>query len=308
MSDATALLINTRGNPDLLSATVLSLARLARWPNELKFCCRVDQDDLDTLASIARLRNYVNLSYVIGPRPMSLGAELNRFCHNVKAGFYHVINDDVIPLTPNWDEPQRKRRDERAAKGKSAALVACWMLPEIPGGGMSTPDYPIVTREWLDAAPGGNIFTEYFPFWFDDRWLQEVAMYVFGKGIGPLPIGLSARKQRTQRMRDIVFWFDFFIALADERISQAQSIADALGLGIDIRKDRAQQIRFMSALQARDRERVVETHGRFADKREPDPAYLAARGAAAQVLKAVAGREYDFTVKEPDGEVVDKAA
>lgn len=314
MSDVTALLINTRGNPDLLTTTVIALLRLAKRPLDLRFCVRVDQDDLPTFDAINRLRKYCNLSYVIGGRPKSLGAELNRFCHNVKADFYHVINDDVIPLTPNWDEPQVKRRDGMLEKGKTPAFVGCWLLPEIPGGGMCTPDYPIVTRQWLDAAPGGDIFTNYFPFWFDDRWLQEVSMLIHGKTVQPLPIALSARKNLTQRMRDVTFWFNFYLSLQDERIAQAQEIADKIGVKVDIRKDRVGMIEFMRNMHTRDRDKFDETHGRFKDKSDPDPFYLESKKEAEHILRAMGGEEAVARanavqeVKGSGGEDVDKAA
>ena len=99
MTDTSAVLITSRGNPDKLIATCMALHGMACRPDLLRFAIRCDVDDFDTIAAVGRLGKHMNVHYRIGSRPRSLGAELNALVSEVDAGFYHVINDDVLPLT-----------------------------------------------------------------------------------------------------------------------------------------------------------------------------------------------------------------
>ena len=55
MNDLTAVLIMSRGNPERLIATCMSLARLAHRPDLLRFRVRCDSDDPQTSAAALRL-------------------------------------------------------------------------------------------------------------------------------------------------------------------------------------------------------------------------------------------------------------
>lgn len=281
MNDKTAALIASRGNPERLIATCMSLYRLAQKPRLLEFCIRADLDDTDTHTAALRLEKHMPVDVFLGPRPMSLGAEIEMMVKRADAGFYHVLNDDVLPLTCNWDAPQFEMRK------RHPAFVSCWVLPEVMAAtGRMSPDYPVVTREWIDAA--GRLFTPYFPYWFDDRWLADVWMLATGKTIVPLAINMSARKRRTQRMRDLDFWFSFYQWLEDERVAQAQRAADALGFKVDVRRDRAGLISFLRTRHDEDRKSILETHRRLFDPGEPDVAYLAAKAFAEQRMQVAA--------------------
>lgn len=273
VSDLTAILINSRGNPEKLTATCVALAGLAARPELVRFCIRADADDTETIAAIGRLGHLLSVNLTIGPRPISLGAEVNRMAANIEAGFYHVFNDDVIPLTVNWDLPQLERR------ALEPDFVSCWTLAPGP----TAPDYPIVSRKWLDAA--GSLFTEHYPYWFDDMDLANRYLMVKGKVIDLMGIGLHARKTKTQRMRDFGFWFSFFRSMEGERIAWAKSIAENLGLP-EPTEEWIERTR-MGDIAWFERKKELETERKYSDPSEPDPAYLSAR-AKAQSMMGVA--------------------
>ena len=286
MSDRTAFLINSRGNPERLAGVCLAFSDQAARPDLLSFCIRADADDTETIYMAGRLGKLVDVHLTIGARPQALGAEINRMAQSIDAGFYHVLNDDTWPLTRFWDRAQFEYR------AQNPAFVSCWML-----AGPTAPDYPFMSRAWLDAA-GGQFFTNYFPFWFDDRWLADVAIMVTGKLVHPLQIWLCANKKGTQRMRELGFWLDFYEALHDERVAQAQQIADNLGMGIDIRRDRAEWVEKSRLWHGDLRENMDAVQQRNGDPGEPDAAYLAAKAYAVNRMAEINAQAVVSPVEE----------
>ena len=274
MDPRTAFLINTRGNPDRLVGVCCALSDTAARPDLITFAIRADDDDPETIAAVHRLAEIIPgaVKLFVGTRPLSLGAEINHMAANTEADTYHVINDDTWPLTRFWDACLAQHHKD------NPVFMSCWML-----AGPTAPDYPIVSRQWLDANDG-KLFTDHFPYWFDDRWLGDVACLLTGDLIHPLPIWLCAHKKGTQRMRDFPFWVDFFMAHHQDRIDQAQRMANKMNLNLDIRRDRADWIH-----------KTWEWHGdlvtnaetiqqKNADSREPDAAYLEAKARAEAIL------------------------
>lgn len=276
MSTRTAFLINSRGNPERLAGVCLAFADQAARPDLVTFCIRADVDDTETIYMAGRLAKLAAVNLTIGNRPQALGSEINAMAAAVPADVYHVINDDTWPMTRYWDAAVAQHHKE------NPAFMSCWML-----AGPTAPDYPIVSREWYEAQ-GGRIFTDYFPFWFDDRWLGDVAVMVTGKLIHPLPIYLCANKKRTQRMRDFAFWADFYLSLHHERVVQAQKIADRLGLGLDVQKDHSEWVQKTREWHDDLKTNEAEIVKRNADSGEPDPAYLAAKSYAEQRMRDAA--------------------
>ncbi len=97
-----------------------------------------------------------------------------------------------------------------------------------------------------------------------------------------LHIRLLAKKIRSQRMRDLAFWFEYYLFLEPERIELAQMVCDRIGTGVNVRTDPAR---------VRNAQLLLEDHRRCGevlpleyaalhDERPPSQAYLAAKGAA----------------------------
>lgn len=276
MNNVTAVLINTRGNPEKLTMTVLALAGLAIRPKLLKFGFRIDDDDIPTKQAIARLHSQGIVGVVTtGGRPQSMGAETNRLAQSIDADIYHVLNDDVIPVTYGWDLPAFVRAKEEPA------FVSCWTLQPSP----TAPDYPVVSRAWFEAA-GRKLFTENYAYWFDDMDLSNRYLMLTGKLMKQLPMALVARKGKTQRMRDFDFWYTVYRADTSTRIDWTQSTATNLGLTLDIRTARANWIIACSRMDqdwyaAKRRVNVDKILG---DTSSPDPAYLAIKRRAEQLI------------------------
>lgn len=256
-----AVTFPSRGNPERLIATVLALDAMATHPDRIRYVVRADDDDPATLDALGRLGQHARVLVQLGPRPLSLGAESNALCAAVEADYYHFWGDDLFPTTVGWD----------LAAPQAGHLVSCWTIITAQG---APPDYPVISKKWLNAC-FGQPMSGLFPFWFDDRWLKDVTLLVLGK-LPNLPIGVQARKKhRSQRMRDLGFWFDYYLALEPMRVQQAQHVAKNLGLAPMPGFDEA--VRQLRALNEADAVGAAARHAGLVDLREPDEAYLEAR-------------------------------
>ena len=245
----TAVALCTRGNPNKLTMTLMSFLGTAARPGQIDFLVRADDDDSETLEALHRLQREMNLHVYVGPRPVSMGHELNCMIkEHPDCDFYSIINDDVIPLTWEWDTGFPMGRYKGSIIGQ--AFYGCWNQTLAP-----TPDYPIFSREYLDVCDDQVPFTDLFPFWFDDMWASCVAMYVYGRPLNRLSLDLGVRKTKVTRMRDLVFWWKFYGALEPARRAQAQRMCDRLELDVDVERDRKE---FFQQMEDGVQKRIIE--------------------------------------------------
>lgn len=274
-----ALLITSRHHHLDLIATVKHFHRTAFRPDLLSFRVRVDDDDEESMIAVAELKCEVNLIDDIGHgRPKALGTCINRLAAAAPADLYFVLNDDVSVSPANWD------LFIRSAFADPSTYIAYPALADANFGA----DYPIFSRRWYDAVEG-QLFTDYFPFWFDDRWAGDVHRLVTNKGFTIIEQAvLCARKTKTQRMRDLAFWFDYYLYLEPERFRQVQDVMDRLKMGINLADDEARiehAVR-LRATHEKHREDRPKTHATMHDDAPPDHAYMAAKDEAISHMNA----------------------
>lgn len=211
------VLIPTRGRPHQVAAAILSLSMLQSEENEITFCVACDDDDEETQKIVNRVRAEVRTFVRIGPRPDSLGSLANDMAAHWPADAYVVWADDLMCATYGWDEHVAKALQETphgifwwSTARKEATFV------------------PIVSEKWRAAA--GRVFTEHFPFWYDDLWLQELWCMATDSGPISLPIKVVDKPRGTIRMRELRFWHDFYTFMRTERVEEGRRIAKALGM------------------------------------------------------------------------------
>jgi len=276
-----AVLITTRGNPEDLVSTCIGLARTAKHPADLQFRVRSDIDDTATMRVLEHLSQKVSLHISIGGRPTSLGHCINELAKAEPADAYCVLNDDVHCLSDYWD-----LSIEKAFEDYGENFVGAWGISDCP----EAADYPIISSGWYKLA--GKVYEERFPFWFSDRWLNDVHCFVTGENVKQLPIKLVARKWRTQRMRDLYFWFRYYEFLEPLRIAEAKAIADAAG------KPWTATVEMQRILRNGHRKDSIElpvSYASFFDSRPPDAMYTLAKESAENAMKA-AGFDFETPV------------
>lgn len=211
------VLIPSRGRPYQLAAALYSLFFCASGKHELTMCVACDDDDDPTKNALRELRQSGLPVFVrVGPRPETLGSVANDLAAHWPADVYQVFGDDLMCITNNWDEILAQAV-EKTPHG------VFWMKSAKD----QRSHVPAVTEKWRAAA--GGIFTEHFPFWFDDLWLEELWVMA----TDDVPIELDAwvidRPAATHRMRDLEFWTRFYYSMRNDRLEHGRSIARTLG-------------------------------------------------------------------------------
>jgi hypothetical protein len=186
-----------------------------------------------------------------------------------------LIGDDVMPLQPKWDEG--------IAWLAGKYEVSAWRETIYPDAAT----YPIMTKRFVDALDG-KPYTAWFPYWFDDPWLNEVVTFAFGIGI-PIVSDLqlySREHGQTQGMRDLGFWVDFFINTRDMRILWGHELARVYGKP---KIDPASAIAFFEEMDKMWPDRIPHierTHN--ANRGEPSARYLRAKEKAERWMTCAA--------------------
>lgn len=193
-----------------LGRVVETLRRLASGKNEIVYVIGCDHDDPLTALMAAT----IEARPFIMARKDSLGAMVNAMAEAEPADAYCSYADDVEMKSLWWDEYVRDACDQMPG--------GVWFWQSQNGAA-----YAVVSEAWRKAA--GRIFTNYFPFWFDDCWLIQVWMYASGKDLFKLEASVHDHANKTHRMAEYQKWHDFFWEKDAERLEEGARIAKALG-------------------------------------------------------------------------------
>lgn len=213
-------IIPSRGRRFQLLATIRNLQEAESGRHDVTYIVGCDSDDLATIGMCEML---VLPSPVGGPvrvrcfeRTGSLGTMVNQMALDVPGDVYCSLCDDVLVRTEGWDQ--------KIAEAWEARQDGVWWWKtseERPA------TYAIVSEKWRAAS--GRIFTDHFPFWWDDLWLLKVWMLASEGPWLHVDAWLEDRPAATQNMRDLRFWADFYISHKGARLAEADRIRKALG-------------------------------------------------------------------------------
>lgn len=209
-----AVCIPAYHNPASLNAVLFALDHLASGEHEIEYIVGIDTHDIDVRRNILM----PNAVLMIREEPLSLGEKSNNmFRHAERADAYCWLADDVLPLNVAWDTaiPMALEQTE----------VFCWNELSQPGH----PTYPVFSKAYMEAAKF-KPFPEWFPYWFIDTWMAEVYAMVFGRGVPVLRgLDLGGKRGKTRGLRDLRYWYEFFIATRKERMGECRGIAEYFG-------------------------------------------------------------------------------
>lgn len=273
-----ALVIGTRGNPHRAAAVVETARALASGKHEVAFTVSCDDDDAETIHQFSGYNPGVRLS--IGPRPAGVAEVWNRCIPVEGADLTIALADDGFIATPLWDECLALLLTE----GRFPRELLAFALHDT-----ANPGQPTVlggSREWLDLI-GGKMIDDRFPFWFADTAYGETWSFVTGEFLPILPITVASKPGRyNPRLRDMGFWWDFYVATRGERVLLAEQIRRNLGLTLPPGRLRA----ILDAWEARDklgRPGAIQIAAEL-PKREPDAVYVSAYRAARHYMRLAA--------------------
>jgi len=217
--DHISLLLPTRSRPAMLKQVFDSLEQTIAKKDKVAVWLYIDRDDQPTFDAInaGRYNGYnFGIHWVVGHQPASLGEIHNltwRACTS-GSGIFMLHADDTAFLTPGWDDIIRAAFN----KYPDRILVAHPHDPEL-----HEPTFQmILSAEWMRVT--GRFSTAYFPFWFDDTWLDQIGQIIGRREQLGFKLGLIGGKGETTRMRNMAFWTGFFNHTLDERVETARQL------------------------------------------------------------------------------------
>lgn len=179
------------------------------------FCC--DVDDEATIGTCQILQGkYSTVAYHVAERGPSLGERHNIMAGYMPADVYVSVCDDTLCMSQDWDDLIFQAY-EKNPKG------VWWWKNYHPEPSL----YAIVSHAWKEAA--GQIYTDYFPYWFDDIWLLELWVMASESPHVYVDAQLADFPKATLRMRDLPFWHEFWHFTRPQRVKDAKAIAEKLG-------------------------------------------------------------------------------
>jgi len=267
-----AYLMPTRGNPRRAAAVIECARSLMSGKHEVEFVLGVDRDDKASIQYF--FHEYPEITVSVADRQPTLGSVWNRLAFAVPADAYAIMADDVFPAAPHWDEG-----------------IAQFINPEAVGvlawndlGSPNQPTYPVMSAEWVRVT--GRVYTDLFPFWFDDSWIAEVWSFATGNWLPIVSnLYLASKKGKTKRMRELGFWWNVFNATRPARLHEGAIIRKACGLP-PLSDEVITQI--WTRWAARDTEmlaKVEQIEADLAEPSEPGVEYFMAKDRAVQLME-----------------------
>ncbi len=218
-----SILIATRGRPEILVEVFASLKAHTVRKDLVSLWLYVDEDDQVTRRAI-EARQFPDMDLAVhwhfGPQTACLGDTHDALwaASGRSSEIYMVSGDDMRFDTPGWDEIARKA----FAPYPDGVLLA---FPHDPMTA-DTATYPFFGWGWLAVLR--RFFPGYFPYWYDDRWVSQVARLACRYVKLPILLYPIRGRGRTRRMRNLPFWTRFFQLMLEERKDTARRLIQAV--------------------------------------------------------------------------------
>jgi hypothetical protein len=219
-----SILMATRGRAEMLAEEIESLKQNTVNKAKVKLWIYVDDDDqvmLDTIAAKKFPDPGFPIHWHVGPRPGALG-----LCHQALwnasgrvSEIYTISVDDVRFDTHGWDEVVRGAFTDC----RDGVLLAFAHDPNAPQA-----TFPYIGWGFLLTLGYEKIFPGIFVYWFDDKWIEQIAVMA-GRCVKiPVTMNPIGDKGLTQRMRCVPFWTRFCQLTVVERKDSSQKLIDAM--------------------------------------------------------------------------------
>jgi hypothetical protein len=277
-----AVCIASRGRPDALKYSVQSAKKLAVQPGT-HFCIALDSDDPTNPLDWEEDDVYLSVE----SREDSLGAKYNRAASLIdsQATVIALGNDDSFMSCEGWD----RKLLYAASKFEDGVGVIYYGDRTGP---MQLPDALAVTRGWIEKV--GYFMPEYFPFWWHDTWIDELARFTgryVWTDITWAKYGSSeVNGHKTTRMREVAWWAFFFDVMRVKRMEQAKKIITELDYPVWLREQMLDKLPGLSqAFEHRNslvRKRAAEFEQGYGAEGVVDEGYERLKNRAEEMLSA----------------------
>ena len=206
------LVINlvTRNRPERMAETVRrTLPNIQR--DDTVFMVSLDEDDEPSIEAALALPVKLDIRM----REDSVGAKHNRAL-DIPAMAYLPMVDYCPHVTPGFDRLMIEAV-ERFPDGIGVAYGH--------SANASFPNAQCVTRGLADRL--GFIYPPYFPYWFIDHWIDDVARLIDRISCADVQIEILKKDGGTQELREPHFWSAFYDCARLIRRRSARAIIDS---------------------------------------------------------------------------------
>ncbi len=262
-----------RGRPDLLGPTLDKTLAAIRLPTT-RIVVALDRDDIGNVDAMMQRIDDRRLVISIREREDTLWAKYNRATEEATADLYVHMTDYGPLITPGFDE---------------IMLDAASLFPDNIGfvySGLANMSFPGVIGITRGVASRlGWLFPPFFPYWFGDHWIDDIARLIGRISYAPVEYEVD-RRPGTREMREPAFWATFYDCLEPMRRKQALAIIDDPDF-IEPGWRKAILRRHTPLIEKRSRyiNDIVRGYGNACPN--PDERYRRIRGAAISMLREV---------------------
>ncbi len=224
-----SIILSTRSRPHLLIPTVRTTMSNIR-NKETTLVVMVDADDEDTIICRKQLER-MGAKVCVMARALSLGEKYNAGMVVEPGDVYLVMVDYAPHITEGFDQ---RILDAAQTYPDGYVVVRNWFA------NMSFPCINAMTHKLAQRL--GGIYPPFYPFWFVDHHLDDIAQMIGRYAFADVKVDVSARTELPDRpwtmgRRDTWMWAWLFDALSLER----QEIAKAIIEGDDFDESKARK-------------------------------------------------------------------
>jgi hypothetical protein len=180
--------------------------------DDTRILVAADADDHGTLAALNAFANDPRIVPSVRDREDDLGSKFNRALEDAPAAVYSHMVDYAPFTTPGFD----RNLIEVAAKIPDNIGVINCRMPTLCFTASQGITHGLATRL-------GYIFPPFFPYWFIDHWIDDIARLI-GRLFYVDNAMDCSRRPGTQELREPGWWATFFDVMAPYRRKQAESI------------------------------------------------------------------------------------
>jgi hypothetical protein len=201
----------TRGRPQMLMETVKETLRHVVLA-DTRIMIAADADDPGTLAVLHAFANDSRIVGSVRDREDDLGSKFNRVLEDAPAYVYAHMVDYAPFVTPGFDQ---NLMNVAVSIPHNVGVINCRM-----------PTLCFTASQGIThglAKHLGFIYPPYFPYWFVDHWIDDIARMIGRLFYVDNEVDCS-RRPGTQELREPGWWATFYDVLAPMRRKQAQRI------------------------------------------------------------------------------------
>lgn len=214
--DNLTLLIASRGRPTELLRTITETDALIADPGRTVISVALDLDDA-SMTGIEPPDTRSRLVWSLSNREDSLGAKYNRAAEHAPAEIYVLGADDNVLKTEGWD---LRIRETMSHFGDGLGFVYFGRLDGTLPTNMAVPHK-------LKEFQAGMLFPPYWPVWFHDTWVDEIA-HMCGRILWTdITVDEIGGRGMSRGVRDVAFWAALFDALRVLRFQIAGKLSEA---------------------------------------------------------------------------------